>query len=696
MARIKTSDPTQCSMLSCWIPPANAGAPVGVIATTFTLDTALFEEECLARFADVQSDPLRDGALYRIEREEKLASLKCATVIADIHHCAGRRSLRWDLLAARPKAGVMHAKISLLVWEDHVRIIIASANLTNDGYRRNQEGLAVLDFNDKSPEPFLLGEALVYLRDILDTTRGPAKARASALLNWAGQRFPPGQAVPVRGIQRRLILLGPGRKHFFDQLSDILPSESPDQAHVVSPFFDPELRTSGPSHRLWAMMKKRGAAEVHFHVAGEASPETNGWRLTVPQHVLQCTPGGRPGVDSFVHPIAVTGVLTDSGPEQRPLHAKTLLLTHEKWVALVVGSSNFTSAGMGLNAHANNFEAGVVYLLRAPHNDRLRRMLETRVLRGGAAVAVSASTVFVPAIDADDAEGGQPPLPQFFSEALLEGADDDHYSLTLRFASPAPVGEWRIVRDDAGMYSSAEWDAASRPEVVRLILPRSGPPPSVLNVAWSGGAHQADWPVNIRTAQTLPAPDELKGLSLAALLELLSSARPLHIALRAWMRRQPDDDDYDVDQAVELVDPHAKVDTSAYLVKRVQRACWAMRSLKERLDSPVHSPAAMAWRIRGPVGAYALIDAMLRDCDPRLPDESAFLLCELWRELSSIRLADSGPGSMEVDAESREMLADLVNDLLARVSEHLPLVTDAMRDYIGQAMAETEACDEAA
>jgi len=59
MARVKKSDPALCQMLSLWQPPPKAGDPVGVLATTFTLDTALFEEECLARFADVQSDPLR-------------------------------------------------------------------------------------------------------------------------------------------------------------------------------------------------------------------------------------------------------------------------------------------------------------------------------------------------------------------------------------------------------------------------------------------------------------------------------------------------------------------------------------------------------------------------------------------------------------------------------------------------------------
>jgi hypothetical protein len=687
MARVKKGDPAQCQLLSLWQPPPKAGDPVGVLATTFTLDTALFEEECLARFADVQSDPLRDGALYRIEREEKLASLKCAAVIADIHHCVGRRSLRWDLLAARPKSGVMHAKLSLLAWSEHVRIIVASSNLTNDGYRRNQECVAAIDFDDGFSDRALLDPLLAYFRDLLAITSGPAQARAEGLLNWVDGRIPKEQVTPARGLQRRVILLGPNRKNFFEQLAEMLPGEPPEQAHVVSPFFDPDLRENGPENSLWGLMKKRGTAEVHFHVAGEASPETNGWRLEVPEHVLNATPKGRGDVATRLHPILVAGVPTDTGPERRPLHAKTLMLSHEKWSALVIGSSNFTSAGMGLNAYARNYEANLVCFLRTPASDSLRKALETRALRGGPAVVRTPSTIFAPAFDPDSPEGdAPPPLPVFFGEAALDSSGDTHYELTLTFVLPSPEGEWAIRLDQSVILTSSSWRSQLQPTSIHLSLPRSGPPPSVLTVEWANGAHVVDWPVNVSTADALPAPDELKGLSLAALLELLSSARPLHEALRAWLRRQPDDDDSNVELAIELIDPHAKVDSSGFMVKRVQRACWAMQSLRARLEQPVLSSSAMAWRIKGPVGAYAMLEAMQRQCDPKLPDEWTFLLCELWRELAAVPV--KGGGGRAPEPESLQMMEGLIGDLHERLMNALPQCTDAMRTYVVDAMSE--------
>jgi hypothetical protein len=687
MARAKKADGTQRRLLSFWQPPEGAGAAIGVLATTFTLDTALFEEECLARFAGVESDPARDGALYRIEREERLAPLLCVAVLADVHHCGGRRSLRWDLLAARPASGVMHAKISLLAWKNHVRVIIGSANLTTEGFRRNQECVATLEFDANDTDRGLLDPLLAYLRELLSLTRGPARPRAEQLLTWVDQHLPR-HASPTKRLQRRLILVGPGRPNAFEQLKAILPASAPPgEAHVVSPFFDPTLREAGPERTLWGMMKQRGPAEVHLHVAGEEAPESRRWRLEVPQHVLKATPRGRAGVVTGLHPVRVADVPTDFGRDRRPLHAKMLSLSHETWAATMVGSSNFTSPGMGLSPHARNFEANVIYFMRATSGDGTRRLLEARGLRGGAAVEQPSEVDFEPAFD-PDAEESQalPPLPSFFAEATLKGTHAKGYELTLRFSGLAPDGIWVVKHEDLTLIDGDAWRSRGQPDSLELTLPREGPPPSTLSVHWGNAAHLADWPVNVTSADALPAPAELQGLSLAALLDLLSSARPLHEALRVWLRRRPDDDDADVDQAVELIDPHAKVDTSGFLVKRVQRACWAIRQLRERLEQPVLSASAMAWRVNGPVGARAVLDAIQRQCDPNLPDEWTFLLCEMWREMSNVTL--QAGGGDPVSPEAKQLMVDFAENVRARIAQSLPCCSESLGSYVVESMQE--------
>ncbi len=682
MARKKNSSDSSRRMLSLWEPPARAGTPVGVLATTFTLDTALFEEECLARFAQVQSDPARDGALYRIEREEKLASLLCATVVADVHHCGGHRSLRWDLLASRPASGVMHAKISLLVWNDHVRAIVASANLTPEGYRRNQECASVLDFDSSSADRALLDPLLGYLREILETTQGVARARALGLLDWVDANLPHSVA-SARGLQRRLVLVGPERPSLFDQLDQHLPATRPETADVVSPFFDDAARPGGPEARLWQMLRQRGDAELRLHVAGEHSLETNRWRLQVPEHVLTSGPQNRSSAVLSLHPIPVSSVPTDSGPERRPLHAKMLTLCHARWVAWLVGSSNFTSAGSGLAPHRKNYEANVLYFLVGEPNEAGYRQLSQGGLRGGEAVAAREQMEFAPAFDADEEElAGVPPLPAFFAEADLLCSTDTEHQIALQFQGTPVSDAWWIRQDSTLAYACTDWRKSGQPATVELSLPRNGPPPSQLQVEWlnaEGARYTADWPVNARTASALPPPDELRGLTLAALLELLSSARPLHEAMRQWLRRQPDDDDPDGLRGSDLVDPHQKVDTSGFLIKRVQRACRALQQLHGRLQEPVLSESALAWRLDGPVGARALVDAIERQCDPELPDEWAFVLFELVRELEPVRLRQ--PNGKPAAPALQQSLDAFVGQQRDRLVAALAGASKSLRSY---------------
>ena len=92
----------------------------------------------LAAFWRFESEPDREDLAFLREREYRLGSVY-AGVLVDYTQAGVSHSLRWDVLPVRVRAGKQHAKLSLLGWSRHIRIIVASANLSEQGYRRNRE-----------------------------------------------------------------------------------------------------------------------------------------------------------------------------------------------------------------------------------------------------------------------------------------------------------------------------------------------------------------------------------------------------------------------------------------------------------------------------------------------------------------------------------------------------------------------------
>ncbi|MGH9963167.1 MAG: hypothetical protein ACREBC_39625, partial [Pyrinomonadaceae bacterium] len=117
------------ALLDLWRPAQAAGDPIGCLATTYTFNPGLFDEQCLGRFLDIESEPDRKDLAFLLERETRLGAVY-AGVLVDHTQAGVEHSLRWDVMRVRLRSGKQHAKLSLLAWNHHVRIIVASANLT--------------------------------------------------------------------------------------------------------------------------------------------------------------------------------------------------------------------------------------------------------------------------------------------------------------------------------------------------------------------------------------------------------------------------------------------------------------------------------------------------------------------------------------------------------------------------------------
>ncbi len=138
------------------------GAMQGFFATTYELRPDFFEMDFLPSVFGLGAWDDRSWAT-RIALERRLFELDAAVILTEARRYRGRpRSLRLEVRpAVSPRGSSLHAKVTLFLFERAVRVIVGSANLTEQGYRRNREVVAVLTASEGSKkEAALIAQGL--------------------------------------------------------------------------------------------------------------------------------------------------------------------------------------------------------------------------------------------------------------------------------------------------------------------------------------------------------------------------------------------------------------------------------------------------------------------------------------------------------------------------------------------------------
>jgi hypothetical protein len=649
--------------LDTWQPPPGSGEPLFCVATTFTFDATFFEVECLGRFLQMDTHPQETESVgYLIEREEKLAGARVC-VLADRRHATEKESLRWDVLPVVVPRAAQHAKLALLGWSNRVRVIIGSGNLTEQGYRKNLEVFGCLETaRDDAGNHSAILEAIAFLEEVAgralgdEARQGPGyrlrqtlTAARDLISDWPHEDQGRGRLVPIFG--------GAGTS-IFSQLRTLWPSGSPPRySHVLSPFFDADSAASAVAEGLVDMLAKRGDRICRFYVAAEELADGRR-RVYAPRGLIDAV---REHAITFVHTL-----LPEQDGEVRPLHAKMLALHNDEWQLLVIGSSNFTRAGLGITAGNANLEANLAYVTRS-NEPAFRAMENVWPQMAEEEVDINdPAIVWDPAFDQDSDGTGPLPLPAAFREALFDGGSSPP-QLILSLGSDMP-SEW-IIRTPADQEVLRRESWAGQPGDVHIPW-GDRPVPFILHVTWGEQGHAADWPVNVVDTRTLPPPDALRQLTLEELLDILASTRPLHRAVVEVLRKR----ERHKSSVVEL-DPHKRVNTETFLLQRTKPVALALERLRERLERPVASLEGLDWRLRGPIGPSALAEAFKKDA--RSPGEARFFMAELALALKRVRVDEAACGGIAVDL-IRDRLATSISDLEAQAGaikgEHgLPL-----------------------
>ena len=670
-------------LLDAWIPPEKSGEPIGCLATSFTFDNEFFEDECLKRFLNLETELNADGPIYLIEREEKLSNIDVASVLVDQSHCKGKRSLRWDLLPFRNKR-LLHAKISLLYWSNNVRVIIASANITDNGYRKNQEVFAVLDFNKKSEIPKnILIETVDYLTLLMEESsldqENPGRIRWMDTLekikdncsNW-GADIQSNKTIKVT-----TAFLSSSDNNIFDQLKNTWESNSgspANKAMVISPFFNDSESKNEPAKKIWDILRKRGKAEVSYYSSADKSDQDeNKIHFHAPETLTQV-----PRKDCRVKFNSVPLSTEIEGKTLfRSLHQKSILIKNNDWQSYLIGSSNFTSSGLGLYPNCN-YEANLIFTLsknRIQFN--YRRILDKKSFPDAIALQTK-NIIWQSKKDADQRDEEEIVLHECFLTAFLDIDKNGNKILELNFNTKTLPSLFSILLDENLIYDNKMWINKGKSKQVRIIL-TDQLLPSGLWVIIDKELKKAWWPILVKNYELRPPPEDLSDLPIEVLISILSSAKPLHQVLKQWLKNKSGQHhiDYNI-----LIDPHEKVDTYSFLLKRTRRVTYALNMLCYNLERPFYSRNSLHWRINGPVGVMALAKAIMKEA--KSDEEKVFLLAEIALDISKVSIT-SKENSLD-EREIKEALKGAINQLKEFQGDINTRIESNLKSYVSSAM----------
>lgn len=697
MSRRGTPEVGDEALLELWRPPADAGEPVGCIATTFTFDAEHFDRHCLGRFLGVESDPDREGIPFLIEREDALSKVY-AGILVDHHHAKGSHSLRWDLLTVRVPGGIQHAKVSLLCWSRQIRILVGSANLTEPGYRQNRELVTVIDSREDAAHLALLEEVVKFLRAVLAFTPGTKidlspNQRAEDFLGtvlrqarrWTEAptdrelrvEFAPTLPTPRRGVSRSA----------WDQAVEAATrgNRAIQRIALASPFFD-----RGDAERfvreVYGALGERGGRIVDLAVPALIEEGDRSARLAAPKAFW--AEAEQQSVDLQVYQLP----RLDQQGEVRPWHAKALLIESDRYAVLLTGSPNCTCAGLGIGRA--NIEAGLLHVVD---------LSQTRV------PGHFADTIWAPKRcikhperaewEGSGAEPGEedtaPVLPDAFQVALYDGGERPSFHLTIDTKRLPQT--WQVIglgQGEHALLGGSDLDPAAGPTTVNVSWPEPYPPGELV-VRWGEGA-AAEWPFNVRDPGRIPPPRQLGAMRAEDLLRVLAAADP-RMALRAWARSQEKGGDFDPDEdsAVPIdLDPLRRYDLGQTMLHVVRRRARLLSRYRRALGRAVWSEAALHSRLSGPCGARLLLDRVVEEAlaSHDGPDAGLLNVADTLIALTEVEYAHE-PGAISrprFEAIFRPFVAQAAAGVRGRVE---PLQEHAARDVARFFVAVVEKCE---
>jgi hypothetical protein len=435
-----------CKLMDRLLPDPSLGRLLGFLTVSYEMQPEFFETDFLPTLLGLGAWDDRSWT-SRIALERHLAELETATMLVDARPYRKRpRSLRVQVVPVGLGVGrLLHAKVLVGVYDESVRLIVGSANLTESGYRRNREVVAVLTASAKRPgDARLIADAIGEMGNLVerwmtDSARRLQTLALQRLEEWAIDKTPADQWFAWGGGKQALWQKFLARWPTTDQVERI---------SIVSPFWSEES-ANGPVTTLVRALRQNGtlAANPKVLLLTEAAPDNlSNYKPKLPESYGDfdaCSLGVQAialAVDPRVPPKEVG--MGDEFSGTRSLHAKIVLLEGLNNSLLFVGSANFTRHGWGFLPVdlRPNIEAGLIFRRTGAGRSVLQSLIPKTIgepvpLAGAAAGQLALA----------DPLPDQFPWPAFLLEVLLAASENDveHLDLVIKIADTV-TGPWSI------------------------------------------------------------------------------------------------------------------------------------------------------------------------------------------------------------------------------------------------------------
>jgi hypothetical protein len=681
----KTSKMTASPLIDAVRPMDADGPLISLVCSTYGLSLDqpnFFEQDFLPTVLGLGG--VRDrGYAVPVALERKLKEVYSA-LVADAHALAegGRPSLQIDLLPIGHRTN--HAKIVLIHRKRLIRLVIASANLTHEGYRRQREVGAILDFKEGGRLPAeVLRQALRGWSEVLGELSTEPLQRAFNDAVRQAERWTLPVALPAGN--NVAVVFGGTSRPLWQSLVEAWPQGEPllDWC-ICSPFWPDASGGETPFEVIARGLAARGARfeDARLQIITCADSPGEKGRPKFPFQLARRLYEGSFPIRRGQVAAARLEALRDEIPEgmaedQRDLHAKWVLLRGPRTALILAGSANFTRKGFGTLARpdAANIEACV--LLRMP------------------AAAVDPQAWMPPLaeegiVDLAACQDGQFEEPTPEEEAICPWPDFiARIELEVRWQDgPEPVGNLRVVsrpESQLGFTVSLVPEPGDLPCIPLLTLSKNrGQEESTVSVpvdaqavrrVLTGRAVQVTWgqpAVAVRFPVNL---DEQSKVSLPSVL----GARPDEQQLLAYFHGRISEEDLiellERQAAQALTGWHSPTPEEAERLRKLQSYLLrdfveSLFGLADTLRQSMRSPRAFEQALVGDFSPVSLAEQVLQAfrAGQRSPTAAAFQFVELVRVVAGLQLEEAEPLSLGDKQGLDEVRARGLNRLLALAS----------------------------